>query len=187
MKKILAGAVIVICLIFVGCSRGKTADQSKGTLSSSFPNASEPADSSLEEHSPDPSDAPDEKEEYLLTEELQRYGLSFEDVHKIYFYDAAMGEGGRSTDSAYIQGITDGFVGISFYKEEPEIHPTWESLSHGCLYWFEFYNNVSDEEPWFCIALDPFFFVVNGETAGPYTLVSDEIIADILKSTNSNF
>ena len=77
MKKILAGAVIVICLIFVGCSWGKTADQSKGTLSSSFPNASEPADSSLEEHSPDPSDAPDEKEEYLLTEELQRYGFSF--------------------------------------------------------------------------------------------------------------
>ena len=106
--------------------------------------------------------------------------VSFEDIKKICFYDGTMGEYHTITDANSLQKIIEYWSDFQFYDEEPDTDPITESLTHGCLYWFEFYGTADEDKPIFCIGLEPFFVIQNEEKYGPYKIVSDTAINEIL-------
>ena len=79
-------------------------------------------------------------------------------MSKNLFYDASMGEYQTITDTAKIEEIVNQWQNLSFYDKKAPVDPTIEGLTHQCLYWFEFYNDMNDDSPDFGLGLSPFTF-----------------------------
>lgn len=102
-------------------------------------------------------------------------------IHKIVFYDGAMGEFGEVTAPNDIKQVMNALRKLEIYNEKAEPNPTTVNLSHGCLYWLDFFETVEDEHPAFSIGLDSFFIDVGREKTGPYRTENEgTVITEIL-------
>ena len=73
---------------------------------------------------------------------------------------------------------------MSFYDKKAPVDPTIEGLTHQCLYWFEFYNDMNDDSPDFGLGLSPFYVLIGENPYGPFSLVSDQTVSDILSAVH---
>ena len=122
--------------------------------------------------------------EFYSIEKSPMFDVSFEDVEKIFFYDASMGEYQTITDTAKIEEIVNQWQNLSFYDKKAPVDPTIEGLTYQCLYWFEFYNDMNDDSPDFGLGLSPFYVLIGENPYGPFSLVSDQTVSDILSAVH---
>lgn len=103
---------------------------------------------------------------------------AFDNVKKIYYYDAALGEDWTVTDPQVIGKIVKKIKNFTFYDEPAPDDPEADSFRYQCFEYFEFYENAEDDTPIFSIGLDPFYVKIGEEKFGPYSvdILDDEII-----------
>lgn len=103
---------------------------------------------------------------------------AFDNVKKIYYYDAALGEDWTVTDPQVIGKIVKKIKNFTFYDEPAPDDPEADSFRYQCFEYFEFYENEEDDTPIFSMGLDPFYVKIGEEKFGPYSvdILDDEII-----------
>lgn len=190
-KKISIVFVMIACLGLSACS-----DRSASSIDSnpiSNENVSEPSfinqsdsyensASSLENDNSSESNSSDKNNEGYTIEKSPFFGVTLENIGKIYAYDAALGESWTVIDSGTIETIIEKIRNIVFYNETPSVDPVVETLSHQCFEYFEFYKDTEDTTPIFSMGLDPFYIEIEGEKFGPYvTDVPDGFVTELLK------
>lgn len=164
--KILIALGIAACLCFGACSENQhpEIDGESSSVSSSI------------------LESQDGKDSTYTIENAPFFDVTFDNIGKIYAYDAGLGEEWTVVDPENIDLITKKMREISFYNETPSVDPVVESLSHQCFDYFEFYKEKEDTTPIFSMGLEPFYIEVRGEKIGPYTTVlPDGYITELLK------
>lgn len=107
---------------------------------------------------------------------------AFDEVKKIYNYDAALGEEWTVTDLQVIEKIVEKIKYFTFYDEPAPDDPWTGSFTYQCFDYFAFYANEEDETPIFTIGLNPFYVKIGEEKFGPYADdILDEEITELLK------
>ena len=103
---------------------------------------------------------------------------AFDNVKKIYYHDAALGEDWTVTDPQVIGKIVKKIKNFTFYDEPAPNDPEADSFRYQCFEYFAFYKNEEDDTPIFSMGLDPFYVKIGEEKFGPYSvdILDDEII-----------
>ena len=107
---------------------------------------------------------------------------SFDDVKKIYYHDAALGEDWTVTDPQVIEKIVKKIKYFTFYDEPAPAVPETDTFRYQCFEYFAFYENEEDDTPIFSMGLNPFYVKIGEEKFGPYAVdILDDEITELLK------
>lgn len=107
---------------------------------------------------------------------------AFDDVKKIYYHDAALGEDWTVIDPQVIGKIVKKIKNFTFYDEPAPAVPDADSFRYQCFEYFAFYENEEDDTPIFSMGLDPFYVKIGEEKFGPYAVdILDDEITELLK------
>lgn len=107
---------------------------------------------------------------------------AFDDVKKIDYHDAALGEDWTVTDPQVVGEIVKKIKNFIFRDEPAPNNPEADSFRYQCFEYFAFYENEQDDTPIFSMGLDPFYVKIGEEKFGPYSVdILDDEITELLK------